>query len=107
MLRAAARELVPAERRVGHLRGEVLRLAAGAELAGPAAVGVGDVRVGAAGEPGGQLVSRSSVVGAPGEVLIVTFGCAVVNSAASSSASFSASAVWPVHQVMVTVAFGS
>src|SRR5690349_4058662 len=54
-----------------------------------------------------SLVSRSSVVAAPGEVLTVMFGLAFMNSAARSSAVFSASVVWPVHQVMVTFALGS
>ena len=57
--------------------------------------------------PADSLASRSSVVGAPVEALIVTFGCAVWYSAARPSATFCASAVCPVHQEISTAAFGS
>jgi hypothetical protein len=58
-------------------------------------------------KPADSLVSRSSVVGAPGEALMVTLGWSAWYSAASFSSSSWASAVYPVHQVIDTFALGS
>src|SRR5438094_909208 len=50
---------------------------------------------------------RSSVVGAPAETLIVTFGWSLWNSLASCSSFVSAVCACPVHQVSVTGALVS